>query len=166
MEYLAYGVRCKKCEQFCTLRYLKSGEEFDCQQVLPMETRPLTFVCIVCGTLSVLSMIHEGRFHRAADQPPATAVIHRMKFACAQDNCGLPIEVYIEAEKRRSSGEELAALLKFCSERILTGTCRDRHPKTVLNRRSFLIDVSVLEVSWPTSASDSSLASHSKHPRD
>jgi hypothetical protein len=52
MEMFACVVNCKKCELFYILRYRKGEEKFDCQQILPSETRPLLFVCRACRTLS------------------------------------------------------------------------------------------------------------------
>ena len=142
-------MKCKKerCEQFCPLRYLKSEEEFDCQQVLPTEKRPLAFVCRVCGSLSEHSAqdIRKTKLQRQGlDQLPAPTVIYQMTFQCGQKNCGLPIEVYTEVDSGRDEKENAKRNVFHWA---LARSCPNGHQSTPLNDQSFQMLLAFAEVS-------------------
>lgn len=140
MEFLACGVYCKKCDYVCPIRYLKSGKVFDCQQALPKEKRPLVFVCRVCGSLSEHSAqdIHKVKIQRPdQDQGLPATTIYRMTFQCAQESCGLPIEIYTEARVNEPSAQGRDEIQKWVLRLGLKRSCQKGHQATLLNAQSF-----------------------------
>lgn len=133
MVYLACVVYCDRCGSFCPIRYLKSGDVFDCEQVLPNEQRPLAFVCRVCGSLSEHLTIHKAKLRRMDQELPAST-IYRMTFQCAEEGCGLPIQIYTDAPENEAKSEIQAWLLPLNLKRACPNP---NHAPTQLNAQTF-----------------------------
>jgi hypothetical protein len=65
----------------------------------PTDNPILTFACLACGHLSAYSRQESRREELQTptpDQPPS--VFWKAEFACAQENCGLPIVVHTKSD--------------------------------------------------------------------
>jgi hypothetical protein len=144
----ALGVRCKKkdCEHFCRLQFLDREETANHLQVLPKESWPLAFVCILCGTVSE-HPVEDIRMavveKQGLGQFPGTTRIHRMRFQCAQESCGSLIEMYTEADFYDKESIVLERTFRWRISR----SCREGHAPVLLNGGSFRTGAFVAEVS-------------------